>query len=249
MTTTQYLKSDNKKLGYVKTEGRSPGVIFIHGFRSDMSGEKALALEAFCKARGQQFIRFDCTGHGASSGEFADGTISSWKDDLLDILKRITDTPQVLVGSSMGGWLALLAALEMPEKVSGIIGIAAAPDFTERMVLERMTEEQCEELYKNGVIHVPSDMGGTYPITLKLIGDGQKHLLLHDAIDIDCPVHLLQGMKDDVVPWEIALGINEKLKSKDVKCTLIEDGDHRLSTPENIAAITRTLDKMLKRFD
>lgn len=250
MTTPQFLKTKGGNIAYVKHEGKKPGVVFIHGFRSDMTGEKAVAIEKHCIEQGRQFIRFDCFGHGKSDNKFEDGTIGEWKQNLLDVLNKLTDGPQVLIGSSMGGWLALLAARDQPKKVCAIIGIAAAPDFTVRLMWEKLSNEQKEEVQEKGVVWVPSEYyGDSYPITANFLEDSADHLLLDGTIDVNCPVHLIHGLEDKDVPWEMSFSINEKLASSDVKCTLIENGDHRLSTPENIAAITRILDKMLKRFD
>lgn len=249
MTKPSYLKLKNgEQLAYHKSAGKEPGIIFMGGFRSDMTGEKAVAMEAFCKKRRQAFVRFDYEGHGKSSGAFADGTIGTWKEDALSVLGKLTEGPQILVGSSMGGWLALLVAREKPKRVAGIIGIASAPDFTEHLLWEKLTGPQQEELKRKGRVMVPSDMGEPYPITQKFITEGRNHLLLHQEIGVRCPVRLLHGMKDEDVPWEISLAINEKLASKDVKTILIEDGNHRLSTLTDIKKLLRVTEKLLERL-
>ncbi len=245
----QFLKCKDRQLAYVKSEGKGPGVIFCGGFRSDMTGVKAVALEEFCAARGQQFIRFDYSGHGQSSGAFEDGTIGGWKDDVLAVLTNLSKGPQVLIGSSMGGWLSLLAAMEKPKRVCAIITIAAAPDFTEHMIRQKLTTAQKMRMEKKGVIRVASDIGEPYAISRGLIEEGRKHLLLDGVIPVACPVHLIHGMKDDDVPWEYSLALNEKLASQDVKLTLVEGGDHRLSEPKDIARLLRITEAMLRRFD
>lgn len=233
------------KLAYNKVNGHSPGVVFLGGFRSDMTGVKALALEEFCKRQGQAFIRFDYRGHGQSSGDFADGTIGMWKEDALAVFTRLTKGPQILVGSSMGGWLALLLAIEKPRRVAGLIGIAAAADFTEHLMWDKLTPKQQEEVKRKGSVMVPSDMGPPYPITRALIEEGRKHLLLEYELPIYCPVRLLHGMKDEDVPWEVSLSINEKIAGSDVKTILLDEGDHRLSNPKDIEKLLSVTEKML----
>jgi pimeloyl-ACP methyl ester carboxylesterase len=221
-----------------------PSVVFLSGFASDMMGTKAVFLESHCKNRGQPFIRFDYFGHGASSGRFAEGTISHWRDDALAVIDRLTEGPLILVGSSMGGWLMLLAALQRPSRIAGLVGIAAAPDFTEELMWNRMTAPIKEQLLRTGEWHEPSRYGPDLPITLKLIEDGRHHLLLGRSIALDCPVRLLQGMEDPDVPWRWAIRIAEQLGARDVAVTLIKDGDHRLSRPQDLTRLAATLDAL-----
>ncbi|HEU5046506.1 MAG TPA: alpha/beta hydrolase [Rickettsiales bacterium] len=243
---TSYLKLKNGgKIAYNKIEGASPGVMFLGGFRSDMNGVKALALENFCKKQGRAFIRFDYEGHGESSGDFEDCTIGRWKEDALQVLTKLTDGRQILVGSSMGGWLALLLAIQKPRNVAGIIGIAAAPDFTEYAVLQKLKKSQVKELQTKGQVMVASDMGDDYPITKRFIEEARQHLLLNKKIPIKCPVRLLHGTKDDEVPWDIAIRINERLESDDVKTILVENGSHTLSDPKELKKVLSVLDKMI----
>ncbi len=245
MDKPSYLKlKSGEHLAYNRTEGASPGIVFMGGFRSDMTGVKALALEEFCKKRGLAFVRFDYRGHGQSEGGFEDGTIGGWRDDALAVLEKLTKGPQILVGSSMGGWLALLVALKKPRRVAGLICIAAAPDFTEQ-IWENFTPAQKEEIEEKGYIMAPSDMGPPYPITAQLIADGRDHMLLDAEIPIFCPVRLLHGMKDDVVPWEVSLSLNEKIVSQDVKTFLVDNGDHRLSDPKDIERLLRVTEKLV----
>ena len=241
-------RGDGVELAFALLPGRAPTVVFLPGFRSDMNGDKATALAAFCAERGQACLRFDYSGHGASGGRFENGTIGQWADDALVLIDQQSDGPLLLVGSSMGGWIALLAALARKERVSGLVGIAAAPDFTETLMWQAMTFEQRRTLMDEGVLYAPSQYGEPYPITRGLIEDGRKHLLLEAPIPLDCPVRLLHGQSDPDVPWEIALRIAEQLSSEDVQVTLVKDGDHRLSRPQDLALLMRTLAALLDKL-
>lgn len=251
MTKPSRLKLKNGgELAYCKTEGNQPGIIFLGGFRSDMTGTKALALEEFCRKRGQQFIRFDYRGHGESSGRFEKHLIGDWKQDVLTVLDELCDGPQILVGSSMGGWLMLLAARERPEKVAALIGIASAPDFTEHLLLDAFTLEQREQLKEQKWVEVPNCYDeAPYIITYDFIAESGEHLVLDSEIDITCPVHLIHGLQDEDVPWEFSMTLNEKLKSQDVRTTLVDDGDHRLSSPKHLRIISRIVEKMLVKLE
>ena len=240
-TTGRLDRGDGVELAWARQEGRGPTVVFLPGFRSDMTGDKATALAAFCAERGQAMLRFDYSGHGASGGRFEDGTIGRWTDDALAVIDRLTEGPLVLVGSSMGGWIALLAALARPDRVAALIGIAAAPDFTEALMWQAMTVEQRATLMRDGVLHAPSQYGEPYPITRALIEDGRTRLLLNAPIALDCPVRLLHGQDDPDVPWELALRIAERVTGRDVQVILVKDGDHRLSRPQDLALLRRTL--------
>jgi pimeloyl-ACP methyl ester carboxylesterase len=244
-TSGQLDCGDGVKLAWARQDGRHPTVVFLPGFRSDMTGEKASMLAAFCAARGQAMLRFDYSGHGASGGRFEDGTIGRWKDDALAVIDRQSGGPLVLVGSSMGGWIALLAALARKHRTVGLIGIAPAPDFTEALMWEAMTLEERATLMRDGVLHVPSEYGEPYPITRALIEDGRNHLLLNAPIALDCAVRLLHGQRDPDVPWETSLRIAERLAGPDAQVTLVKDGDHRLSRPEDLALLRRILAALL----
>lgn len=239
-TTGRLDRGDGVELAWERFEGAQPTVVFLPGFRSDMTGDKATMLAGYCSERGQAMLRFDYSGHGASSGGFEDGTIGVWTRDALAVID-LTKGPLILIGSSMGGWIALLAALERRERIAGLIGIAAAPDFTETLMWEAMTFEQRATLMQEGVLHVPSQYGEPTPITRVLIEDGRKHLLLDSPIALDCPVRLLHGQRDADVPWELALRIAERLTSDDVRVILVKDGDHRLSRPHDLALLRETL--------
>lgn len=234
-------RGDGVELAWARIEGRGPTVVFMPGFHSDMAGSKALDLSAFCAARGQAMLRFDYSGHGGSGGRFEDGCIGRWTEDALAAIDRLTEGPLIIVGSSMGGWIALLAALARAERVAGLIGIAAAPDFTENLMWDAMAPPERAALLREGVLHVPSQYGEPYAITLKLIEDGRRHLLLNAPIRLHCPVRLLHGQRDPDVPWELSLRIAERVESEDVQVVLIKDGDHRLSRPEDLALLRRTL--------
>ena len=238
-------RGDGVELAWVLTEGRGPTVVFLPGFRSDMGGEKATDLAAFCAARGQAMLRLYYSGHGQSGGVFEDGTIGRWRDDALAVIDAVSAGKVILVGSSMGGWIALLTALARPERMAGLIGIAAAPDFTEALVWEAMTFAEREAMAHDGVLMVPSQYGDPTPFTMALIEDGRTHLLLADLINISCPVRLLHGQRDPDVPWEMSLRAAEQIASEDVQVILIKDGDHRLSRPGDLALLRATLSALL----
>ena len=244
--TPQILARENgASIAYHKLAGKSPGVVFMTGFMSDMEGGKALALEQLCRDRGHAFLRFDYQGHGASSGAFADGTIGLWAEDALVAFDALTEGPQVLVGSSMGGWMMLLTARARPDRIAGLVGIAAAPDFTEDLLPQSLTEEHLETIEKEGVVVIPSDYEDPYTITKGLLEEGGNHVLLTSEIPLDCPVRLLQGMEDTSVPWERALKIQERLRSEDVEVILIKGGDHRLSEDHDLERLKRTVVSLL----
>jgi len=241
-------REDGATIAYHRRTGRSPGVIFLGGFMSDMTGTKARTLDAFCAARGQAYLRFDYFGHGASSGAFADATVGRWKDDALAVLDQLAEGPQVLVGSSLGGWLMLLTALARPERVAALVGIAAAPDATEELMWARFPPPVRDEIMRAGAARLPSEYSPDgYVFTRTLIEDGRRHLIMRGPIPITCPVRLLHGMKDPDVPWQTSLALAERLASRDVEVTLLKDGDHRLSTESDLALLTRTLAAVLDR--
>jgi pimeloyl-ACP methyl ester carboxylesterase len=212
---------------------------------SDMAGTKATALEAHARARGQAFLRFDYLGHGQSSGKFADGTIGRWADDAIAVIDTLSEGPQILVGSSMGGWLMLLTALARPDRVAGLVGIAAAPDFTEDLMWAGFSDEIRETIIREGVYHEPSDYSDEpYTITRALIDEGRTHLLLRDTIGLTCPVRLLHGMDDTDVPWRVSVKLCDRLASDDVAVTLVKGGDHRLSEPDDLVRLRATLDSL-----
>jgi pimeloyl-ACP methyl ester carboxylesterase len=232
-------------LAYCATAGAGPGIVFLGGFGSDMTGTKATALEEAAVARGHAFLRLDYSGHGQSGGRFVDGTIGDWFADALGVFDAMTTGPQIVVGSSMGGWIALLLARARPERVKALVGIAAAPDFTARLLSGELSESQRETLLTDGVLYRPSEYGDPMPITRKLVEDGAKHLLLEGPIPFSGAVRLLHGQRDADVPWQLSLGIAERLESDDVRVTLIKDGDHRLSRPQDLALLIDTVDALI----
>jgi len=233
-------------LAFQAQPGRLPWVVFLGGFRSDMEGTKAQYLASWCKTRDQAFLRFDYSGHGQSEGRFEAGSISLWTQDALDVLGVLSGEQCVLVGSSMGGWIMLRVALTLLDQVTGLVGIAAAPDFTRDLLLRDLSEAQREELRQAGSVHLSSayDPEG-FTLTTEFLEDGEKCCLLDQSISIECPVRLLQGVKDEEVPWETALKLSATLTGQDVSVQLLKDGDHRLSQPRQLALIGQTLEAML----
>ena len=239
-------RAGGETVAYRRRPGRSPGVVFLGGFMSDMTGTKAEALDRFCAARGQAYLRFDYFGHGASSGAFKDATVGRWKADALAVLDDLTEGPQVLVGSSLGGWIMLLVALARPQRVCALVGIAAAPDATEDLMWAELGETQRATLLRDGFLRQPSAYSPEgYIYTRALIEEGRRHLVMRAPIPIACPVRLLHGMHDPDVPWRTSLALAEKLQSRDVTVTLVKDGDHRLSTDDDLALLMRTLEPLL----
>ena len=243
--------TNNKKeyIHYKHLSGKSPGIIFLSGYLSDMEGNKALALEECCKELGHSYTRFDYRGHGISDGTLVDGSISNWTKDALIILDNIAKGQQILVGSSMGGWIMMLVSLKRKERIAGLIGIASAPDFTEDLLPLQLGKDKIEEIYSRGKCRIARDDGSENIITKMLLEDGKTNLVLRDKIIIDCPVELLHGIDDDVVPWKTALIILNKISSTNVNITLIKNGDHRLSRPTDIQQLKQTVKKMFKTND
>lgn len=226
-------------------QGQLPGIVFLGGFASDMTGTKAMALDAYCAATGRAYVRFDYSGHGQSSGKFTDGTIGGWRDDVIHVLDHLTQGPQILIGSSMGGWLMLLAALARPERIHALVGLAAAPDFTEELMWETMDAAMRQRLMQDGRIEEPSAYSDEpYVITRALIEDGRRHLQLRGAIEIDKPVRLIHGQVDNDVPFSISLRLADHLVSEDVAVTLVKDGDHRLSRQQDLDRLFMTVDEV-----
>lgn len=222
------------------------GLVWLSGFNSDMQGSKVLALEAWAAGQGHPFLAFDYSGHGMSDGDFADGTISAWREDSLAAIDALTEGPQILVGSSMGGWMALLAALARPERIAGLILIAPAPDFTETLMWPEFSPAVQQEIIETGVHMRPSDYGEPYPITRALIEDGRQWQILDAPIAFTGPVRILQGMDDPDVPWIHAQRLVNALTSPDLIFTLIKDGDHRLSREQDIARLLSTAGEIVR---
>ena len=239
-------RDNGATIAYRRTLGKNPGVVFIHGLRSDMNGNKALALEAHCRETGRAFLCFDLTGHGESSGAFEEGTIGAWTSDLVAVLDALTEGPQILVGSSLGGWLMLLAALARPDRVAGLMGLAAAPDFTEDLIHAAFSDAQKAELVETGRVLIDDCYGDQpYAISRGLIEEGRDHLVLRGPIDIAAPTLLIQGQRDEDVPWQTALTLAEKLVSNTVRIVLHKSGNHRLSEPQDLQLILTNLQYLI----
>ncbi len=228
-------------LAWRRLRGRGPTLVFLPGFRSDMTGDKAQMLAELCQARGQGLLLFDYSGHGASEGAFTDGTIGRWTADALAVIDGLTEGELVLVGSSMGGWIGLLAALARPGRVAGFAGVAAAPDFTETLMWESMMPAERATLERDGVLLIPSRYGEPTPITRALIEDGRNHLLMGAPIPLACPVRLLHGQQDADVPWETALRLAARIEAADVQVSLVKDAAHRFSGPGDLALLRAVL--------
>ncbi len=247
---TEFLTTpQGRRIAYHRTAGTGagtkPGVVFLGGFKSDMTGTKAVHLQAWAEATGRAFLRFDYSGHGQSSGDFLDGCIGDWAADAQAAIATLTTGPQVLVGSSMGGWMALLAAKALPERVAGLVGIAAAPDFTEDLMWAGFTEAERAAVMA-GRLEQPSDYSDApYIITKKLIEDGRQHLVLRDKLVLPFPLRLLQGTADVDVPPSVALRLLDHAESPDARLTLVKGADHRFSTPECLDLMVAAVEELL----
>ncbi|MEM6618682.1 MAG: alpha/beta hydrolase [Pseudomonadota bacterium] len=252
MAEPQFLTTpEGRHIAYHRTQNAGasgPGVVFLGGFKSDMEGTKALHLEAWCAAQGRDFLRFDYSGHGRSSGDFLAGSIGEWTADARAAIGQLTHGRQVLVGSSMGGWIALLVARAMGDRIAGLLGIAAAPDFTEDSMWEGFTDAQRKALEQEGQVALPSDYSDDpYIITRRLIEDGRTNLVLRDPLPLPFPVRLLHGTADADVAQSVPLALLSHGKSPDMALTLVKDADHRFSEPENLALVEATLTDLLNR--
>ena len=234
-----------RRIAHHRHPGRGPGVVFLGGFRSDMGGTKALALQDWAQARGRAFVRFDYSGHGASSGAFEDGCIGDWAQDAAAVLQGLTEGPQVLVGSSMGGWIALLLARARPDRVKALVGIAAAPDFTEDSLWAGMSAEERATMAATGRIERPSAYDPAPTVfTRRLVEDGRAHLVLRSPLPLPMPVRLLQGTDDADVPPSVAIRLFDHATGPDIRLTLVKGADHRFSSPECLALLAATLDTL-----
>jgi len=243
---TSFLDVQGRKIALQQRTGKGPGIVFLGGFASDMTGTKAEFLDAYCAERGQAFLRLDYSGHGASSGKFSDGTIGVWAEDALVALDAVTTGPQILVGSSMGGWIALLLARARPERLAGFIGIAAAPDFTEDLMWADFDDDIKAQIMDDGVYLEPSEYSDEpTPITRALIEDGRNQLVLRSPLALSVPVRLVQGMQDPEVPWQTAIKLAEHIDGDDVDVVLRKAGDHRMSSDEDLQQLASVLDSLL----
>jgi len=242
----RWAREGGETIAYLRRAGKPPGIVWLGGFKSEMTGTKGTALDKWAAERGRALLRFDYFGHGQSSGNFREGTITRWRDDALAVLDRLAAGPQILVGSSMGAWIALLAALARPARVKAMLLIAPATDFTETLMWARMSPEIRSEIMERGEWLRPSAYDPEpYPITRNLVEDGRRHLLLGSPIPLHIPVRILQGMKDPDVPWQHAVKLLETIAG-DAALTLLKHGDHRLSTPADLAQMTRMLDALVE---
>jgi pimeloyl-ACP methyl ester carboxylesterase len=239
-------REDGTRIAYHHTPGGAPGVIFCGGFMSDMTGTKALALEEACQKSSRSYTRFDYRGHGQSGAAFESGTIGLWAGDAQAVLDKVTQGPQIIVGSSMGGWIMLLLARARPARIAGLIGIAPAPDFVLRM-WDQFSDEIKATLKRDGVYYAPSEYSEEpYAITLQLIEDGRQHLVLQEPLSVDYPVRILHGMADPDVPWRQSLTIVERLQGDDIVVTFSKNGDHRLSKPDDIARLIGAVETLAR---
>jgi hypothetical protein len=234
-------RGDGERIAWREVEGDGPTVVWLGGFRSDMGGTKAVALAEAAQARGWRFLRFDYYAHGESSGDWNEATIGRWRADSLAVIDQLTDGPLVLVGSSMGGWMASLAALARPERVKALVLIAPAPDFTEALMRPALSPEALRELELNGVWLQPSEYDAPYAVTRRLLDEGRDWLVLDKPVPIRCPVRILQGEADPDVPWAHALALAQAVETDDVVFTLIKAGDHRLSRPQDLERLVASV--------
>lgn len=247
-TAIQYLDGpEARQIAYRQSPGAGPGIVFLGGFRSDMEGTKAVHLEQAAQARGRAFLRFDYSGHGASSGMFEDGCIGDWAADARAVIDALTMGPQILVGSSMGGWIALLVARAMPDRVAGLVTIAAAPDFTEDSMWAGFDAAQRAQLARDGVIHLPSEYGDPYPITRHLIEDGRENLVLRDPLHLPFPVRFMQGSADVHVDKSVSISLLDHATGPDMRLCVVKDADHRFSDAVCLDLITDALDEVTSR--
>ncbi|XP_036376565.1 abhydrolase domain containing 10, depalmitoylase b [Megalops cyprinoides] len=249
-STVQYLtRPDLPKLAYQKVKGKSPGVVFLPGFASNMSGQKAEALEEFCKSLGHSYLRFDYTGCGLSEGVFADCTVGSWKRDVLCVLDELAEGPQILVGSSMGGWLMLLAAIARPEKIAALVGISTAADHFVT-AFKSLPIEVRKEVEEKGQWLLPSKHSeeGGYTLSMDFLREAESHCVLHSPVPLTCPVRLIHGLQDEDVPWHVSLQVAERVLSTDVDVILRKHGQHRLSQKDDIKLMVYTIDDLIDKL-
>jgi len=245
MTAIAHLEiGEDLRLAYRHRPGRGPTILFLPGYASDMEGTKAVALDAWAECEGRAMLRFDYAGCGASDGAFEAQTLATWRGDVLAMIDEVIEGPVLLVGSSMGGWLMLLAALARPDRVAGLVGIAAAPDFT----FWGFSQDQKMEILREGRIEEPSPYGDPVVTTRAFWESGEALRLLHGPIAIDCPVRLLHGQADADVPWQYSLELMKLLRSADVQTAFVKDGDHRLSRGRDVALLIATVNGLLEEL-
>ncbi|XP_017558365.1 abhydrolase domain containing 10, depalmitoylase a [Pygocentrus nattereri] len=249
-TTIQYAtRPDLPRLAYRKLKGKSPGVVFLPGFASHMGGRKAEALEEFCKSLGHSYLRFDYTGCGASEGQMTDYNIGTWKKDVLYVLDELVEGPQILVGSSMGGWLMLLAALARPEKIAALVGISTAADHFVT-AFNTLPIEMRKEIEERGSWSFPTRYNeeGSYMLSLDFLKEAENHCILQSPIPVACPVRLIHGLKDADVPWHVSMQVAERVLSNDVDVVLRKHGHHRMSEKDDIKLMVYTIDDLIDKL-
>ncbi len=252
-TDAEFIVVEGDRIAVRRRTGRSPGAVWLGGYRSDMAGTKAEALDGWAKREGRAFVRHDYSGHGESGGRFGDGTISRWLAQSLAVFRSFTTGPQILVGSSMGGWIALRMVQELAKageggRIAGLLLLAPAPDFTVELMEPELTGAQRRDLEEKGYFEEPSQYAPEPNVyTRALFEDGRRNRVLDGLIDTHCPVHILQGMEDPDVPHALALKLVQHLPADDVTLSLIRDGDHRLSRPQDIAMMLAALDGLVAR--
>lgn len=251
VTMTDFLTTpQGRRIAHHRLAGAGPGILFLGGFRSDMTGSKATFLQDWAGRQGRAFLRFDYSGHGQSSGDILDGAIGDWFEDALAVLDGLTDGPQVLVGSSMGGWIALLLARARPERVAGLVGIAAAPDFTEDGMWADLDAAGRARLMAEGRVDIPSAYSDApYVVTRRLIEDGRRHLVLRAPLSLPMPVRLLQGTADVDVPPAVALRLLDHATGPDIRLALVKGADHRFSSPDCLDMIAEAIVQVLRSGD
>ena len=245
---TYYINNLNQKIAYRYIKGRSPGIIFVHGLNSDMQGLKALSIEKYAKKNKLSFLKFDCRGHGKSDGKFEDFTISDWKKDLIDLIDNITKGPQIIIGSSMGGWLMMLAAKSRKKRVSGLIGLAAAPDFGNSLY-SSLNKRIKEQIKKNGFAKHFWSYGSSYILTKKFFIHAKKNKILNQTFNFHKPIILIHGLKDNVVDFNIPKNIMKVSKSKNIQIIYLKSSDHRLSSITDIKTIINSIDSIREQIN
>ena len=244
MTDIQHLsRPDGETLAFKRVEGDGPTVIWVGGFRSDMEGTKALALDVAARERGWNFIRYDHFAHGQSSGDWRQATIGRWREDAVALIDSLSG-PVIPVGSSMGGWVSLLATLARPDRIKGLVLVNPAQDFTERLMWPGLADHERQAILREGETLIVEEGLGEYVLTRRMFEEAREWLLLDGVIDIAAPVHVLQGRADDVVPWRHQVELVERLTGGDVRLDLIEGGDHRLSTPADLDRLIAAVEAM-----
>lgn len=251
MSAPQYLTTpQGRRLAYRQTAAKpsaAPGIIFLGGLKSDMLGTKAVALEDYAVAQGRAFLRFDYSGHGESEGEFTDGCIGDWADDAAAMISALTEGPQILVGSSMGGWVSLLMCRRIAARVAGLVTIAAAPDFTEDSMWAGFDAEQRAELASKGQVALPSEYGDPYIITQRLIEDGRNQLVLRDPLHLPFPTRFLMGTADEAVDLSVAYRLLEHATGDDIRLTVVKGADHRFSDPDCLTLMEQAVAEVTNR--